>query len=79
MNCYPNTWRGVPEAQGPMQPHRLHQLKAGPAYGRPGARGVPEGTRLVTPGIDEPPVWHFRCVLDCQLIFVLCIVVSAAR
>jgi len=25
-------WRGAPEARGPMQPHRLHRLKAGPAY-----------------------------------------------
>jgi len=23
-------WRGVPEARGPMQLHRLHRLKAGP-------------------------------------------------
>jgi len=25
-------WRGAPEARGPMQLHRLHRLKAGPAY-----------------------------------------------
>jgi len=24
-------WRGAPEARGPMQLHRLHRLKAGPA------------------------------------------------
>jgi len=24
-------WRGAPEARGPMQLHRLHGLKAGPA------------------------------------------------
>jgi len=23
---------GAPEARGPMQPHRLHRLKAGPGY-----------------------------------------------
>jgi len=38
MSYYPHTWRGVtrdvepPEARGPMQPHRLHRLKAGPDY-----------------------------------------------
>jgi len=25
-------WRGVPEARGPLQLHRLHRLKAGPGY-----------------------------------------------
>jgi len=25
-------WRGAPEARGPMQPHRLHRLKADPEY-----------------------------------------------
>jgi len=40
MNYYPNTWSGAPkgagppEARGPMQPHRLHWLKAGPGAGR---------------------------------------------
>ena len=28
-------WRRAPEARGPMQLHRLHRLKAGPAYSRP--------------------------------------------
>jgi len=31
MNNYPNTWCVPPEARGPMQPHRLHWLKADPA------------------------------------------------
>jgi len=32
MDYYPNTWRGAPEARGPMQLHRLHRLKAGPDH-----------------------------------------------
>jgi len=29
------SWRGAPEGRGPMQLHRLHRLKAGPAWCRP--------------------------------------------